>query len=821
MNLSNRVWWLALVIAPLLFAQGSVAGSITIHRDQYGMPSVYADTVYDLFYGYGYAVAEDRLFQTEMIMRATQGEVSEVLGETYLDFDKDARRRYNRAAIEAQIKNLSTWERQVLAGYAAGYSAYVRSLADNPDAMPYEFATLKLAPSLMTEFDLAMIFVGTMANRYSDFSTELDNKVLLAGLVKEFGDRDGPAIFDLLKWKHNPDSIPTINPQGVGQRAGQKRAGARPLPVSKTLSKTPSKTLLSSAPNGIAATSSPTLAQRLPQTLPPVSGASNVWLIGKKRSKGAKSIIVNGPQFGLYDPNYVYAIGLHGAGFNVVGNTPFAYPCILFGHNKKIAWGSTAGFGETVDFFSVKMNDAGTAYWYKNAWKKFKTRTEQIVVKTSEGTKTVSVRYKATVHGTVEKEDGATAYARARSWEGHELQSLFAWVKKTQAANWKQWLKTAAKNALNINWYYVDRKGSIGYAHTGMFPERRPGHDYRFPAPGDGSYDWLGIKPFRTNPQVFNPEAGYLTNWNNTPIDGYHDPDMLWWKWGSGDRVIEIHDAINSHATLTPDDAWDIIKTTSERDVGWRYFKPYFASALSATKQHPALAQNLVRWNGDSGADSRDVNSATANSFLFHTTLSALLKDFYTPFLKAPELGKFLALFSDTSSPFNGTKKGRASFKVSSGASTLLMVLQQKNKLPFDLMMGRDINQMIQTAYATAAEQLQTLQKENKLLAPATDYSQKNFMGIPQTLDAKQHTTARVMNRGTENNITFFRKNRAYSKSVAPPGQSGFRDKDNKPHPHHYDQVELYNNYQARPLPFTKRQVRSTAKKTYRIQTGE
>ena len=46
---------------------------VTIKRDQYGVPHVYADTTFDLFYGYGYVVAQDRLFQMEMARRAVLG----------------------------------------------------------------------------------------------------------------------------------------------------------------------------------------------------------------------------------------------------------------------------------------------------------------------------------------------------------------------------------------------------------------------------------------------------------------------------------------------------------------------------------------------------------------------------------------------------------------------------------------------------------------------------------------------------------------------------------------------------------------------------
>ncbi len=36
---------------------------ITIKRDKFGTPHVYANDTYGLFYGYGYSVATDRLFQ--------------------------------------------------------------------------------------------------------------------------------------------------------------------------------------------------------------------------------------------------------------------------------------------------------------------------------------------------------------------------------------------------------------------------------------------------------------------------------------------------------------------------------------------------------------------------------------------------------------------------------------------------------------------------------------------------------------------------------------------------------------------------------------
>jgi penicillin amidase len=46
------------------------AHKIAIKRDTYGVPHIYANDARGLFYGYGYVVAEDRLYQKEMARRA-------------------------------------------------------------------------------------------------------------------------------------------------------------------------------------------------------------------------------------------------------------------------------------------------------------------------------------------------------------------------------------------------------------------------------------------------------------------------------------------------------------------------------------------------------------------------------------------------------------------------------------------------------------------------------------------------------------------------------------------------------------------------------
>ncbi|MEO1477536.1 MAG: penicillin acylase family protein, partial [Bacteroidota bacterium] len=53
---------------------------VTIDRDDFGVPHVSAPTEVAAFYGQGYAVAQDRLFQMETFWRVATGRFAELFG---------------------------------------------------------------------------------------------------------------------------------------------------------------------------------------------------------------------------------------------------------------------------------------------------------------------------------------------------------------------------------------------------------------------------------------------------------------------------------------------------------------------------------------------------------------------------------------------------------------------------------------------------------------------------------------------------------------------------------------------------------------------
>lgn len=194
---------------PALAEQSS--SEIKIVRDEYGMPHIYANDTWHLFYGYGYVVAQDRLFQMEMARRSTQGTAAEVLGKDFVKFDKDIRRNYWPDAIRAQIAALSPEDMSILQGYADGMNAWIDKVNTNPETLlPKQFNTFGFTPKRWEPFDVAMIFVGTMANRFSDSTSEIDNLALLTALKDKYGVSQGMAVFNQLKWLVNPSAPTTI-----------------------------------------------------------------------------------------------------------------------------------------------------------------------------------------------------------------------------------------------------------------------------------------------------------------------------------------------------------------------------------------------------------------------------------------------------------------------------------------------------------------------------------------------------------------------------------------------------------------------------------
>src|SRR5579862_652822 len=85
------IWWQSETRSRLPETSGTrtvgVQQPVQIARDGRGVPHISADSDSDLFFGFGYALAQDRLFQLDYLRRRGSGRMSEVFGAKSADLD--------------------------------------------------------------------------------------------------------------------------------------------------------------------------------------------------------------------------------------------------------------------------------------------------------------------------------------------------------------------------------------------------------------------------------------------------------------------------------------------------------------------------------------------------------------------------------------------------------------------------------------------------------------------------------------------------------------------------------------------------------------
>ena len=75
MKLLAKLIFLTLI---MIFGSSAAWGNVTVTRDQYGIPSISADTEEELFEEFGYITAVDRLWQMEVNKHNLFGKVAEI-----------------------------------------------------------------------------------------------------------------------------------------------------------------------------------------------------------------------------------------------------------------------------------------------------------------------------------------------------------------------------------------------------------------------------------------------------------------------------------------------------------------------------------------------------------------------------------------------------------------------------------------------------------------------------------------------------------------------------------------------------------------------
>ena len=155
--------------------------SIEIVRDTANVPHIFGQTNDDVFFGLGYAHAQDRLWQMATMRRTVQGRLSEVFGEKTLEVDILLRRLdlYNLAKSSVAAQDAASLA--ALEAYSKGINARIQEINENalgrgaPEMFLFDapFAPWQPADSLAIQKLMALQLSGHLANEVLRAKTSL------------------------------------------------------------------------------------------------------------------------------------------------------------------------------------------------------------------------------------------------------------------------------------------------------------------------------------------------------------------------------------------------------------------------------------------------------------------------------------------------------------------------------------------------------------------------------------------------------------------------------------------------------------------------
>jgi penicillin amidase len=126
----------------------------------------------------------------------------------------------------------------------------------------------------------------------------------------------------------------------------------------------------------------------------------------------------------------------------------------------------------------------------------------------------------------------------------------FAMIAINLAKDWSSLRKAFALHPSPTNFHYADVDGNTGWQVIGFAPVRKQG-DGLLPVPGDGRYDWTGMRNFASLPSEYNPAKGWFAsaNQNNLPADWPRDriPAFSFRDPYRYDRIAEVLAGQDNH----------------------------------------------------------------------------------------------------------------------------------------------------------------------------------------------------------------------------------------------------------------------------------
>jgi penicillin amidase len=557
---------------------------VRVYRDKYAIPHIYAKTGNDLYMAVGYLLAQDRLWQMDLIRRVTLGRISEIFGENFVETDLLLRALRFSDKSERILKELDEKNLAIIKAFCEGVNQYIKSNLKN---MPVEFTILGYKPDPWEPLH-TLNLLGYMA---WDLKAGWDELVLDDIRKTVDSERYSELLPDYSTYKSvvypGYDSLMSVSDIESGMYV---------------------------------------LTRQLEEIGADIFDASNNWAVSEEKSSTGKPILANDMHLGLNIPGIWYQ--MHQVienKLNVTGLVLPGAPFVICGHNEHIAWGMTNTYVDNVDFYLEIINpEDSNKYEFNGDWKDMVIKKE--IIKTKEG-KEIEKEIKFTHHGPViSKFKKIKDKAVTMRWVGDEPSNEFLSVYLlNRASDWKEF-REALKTFKNVsqNIVYADVHGNIGMYCAAGVPVRKRTEIYPLLPGWIDDYEWKGMVAFNKLPYSKNPVDGFVASANNKTVGEDYAYHIGTW-YALPYRMDRIKEVLSGKEVLLEED-FIKLQLDQKSKLAEKYL-PLILNAIDSNKLQLKLEKEgfgiLKKWDGS-------YNKENIAASIFETCYEKLIENIFS-----------------------------------------------------------------------------------------------------------------------------------------------------------------------------------------------
>ncbi len=539
--------------------------AVDVRYDERGVPHIQAQNELDAYRALGYVHAQDRLFQMEIMRRLARGELSEILGEKTIKFDRLFRtlRLHEHAQKYVQKIDQNSAPAQALLAYLDGINQYQAQ-----GVKPLEFDLLGITPRPFTMED-TMSIAGYLA--YS-FAAAFRTEPTLSYIRQELG-ADYLDIFDL--------KTPS--------------AGALP-PVSQLALSHTDWTHLHS----LAQLSQEAL---LDAGLPQFEG-SNAWVLAGSKTANGKPLLAGDPHISFSVPAVWYEAHLQTPGFELYGQFQALNPFALLGHNHEFGWSITMFQNDDLDLIALKTNPENPQQvWQNGQWQTLDSQTQWIAIKDQEPQQLIlhHSAYGPIINDVLHDQAGDTPIAMWWTFLETDNPILEAFYELNRANSLDKARQAASKiHAPGLNVVWASAQGDIAWWAAAKMPIRDKSAQPSFILDSQSAASKkYGFYPFSDNPQEENPARGYIVSANflpaspnKVPLPGYYN---------LADRGAQLIDQLCQEETKWDTKNSQTVQLGDRTGYAQRLLSPLLADLATSARGHEEknLIKQLSAWQGN------------------------------------------------------------------------------------------------------------------------------------------------------------------------------------------------------------------------------